>query len=608
MKFLIHIKHPVRWAIAIFIFLLLCGTAFFEYHYRDRFFPGVVIGGESLRGIRYQDVIERVTRVGEGLALDGIHVVIKSRSGDKTIIIPERSTGLTPDVVVEYFSVGDSEKVVDEAFALGHTGSFWSKLLAQYRLLRSGYSSEYDLTLREESISSILEREQQEQLAQPQDAHLVRGTGGFKIEPEKSGEQIDTQEVLRALKQSLRRMQTNQLQVAVRENAAQVTVKKIEPILGFAGALSTMSPITLTYTNGRIVYLSGSRLAGWLTVDPNQPGVVIKVSEKPLKEFVQQYIDGDLADAPRNSRFAMVGGKLVETSPAQIGTVVAVRALAAELNTLLNKLYVSSVFGAAEHAQSVTIPVSYQQEYPLVTSSTIARFKIADLLGNATTSFRGSSAERIKNIRTGVERASGILIAPGKEFSLVDAIGEVTEETGFEKEYVIKGDRSIKEVGGGLCQLATTVFRGAIATGLPITERQNHSYVVGYYGPGLDATIYGPHPDLKFINDTGNYLLFQMKMQDTQLISEFYGVRDGRVANTTAPVLSDYIDPPPTKYLADLEQTWGHIECHDQPRKGLTAVATTTVTYADGRERTQVFNSVYTPWPKICLVGIKAGQ
>ena len=115
-------------------------------------------------------------------------------------------------------------------------------------------------------------------------------------------------------------------------------------------------------------------------------------------------------------------------------------------------------------------------------------------------------------------KITGILIAPGQEFSTANTIGEVTEEEGFVKEYVITGGQTVKELGGGLCQLATTLFRMALNTGLPITERVNHAYVIPYYGPGLDATVYGPHPDFRFVNDTGNYILLQGTAKNNEVI------------------------------------------------------------------------------------------
>jgi vancomycin resistance protein YoaR len=402
-------------------------------------------------------------------------------------------------------------------------------------------------------------------------------------------------------------METNRVMVRAEVSKPKVTKEHLLPILPFAKALTGIKPIRLIYADGKVVRAGGARVASWMTVDQSKTGLSFGISDEPLKLFIEKYINNDLPDSPRNSRFKMVDGQLQEIAPGLIGTVVDINDLKTQLVAFLHLQYSAFSSGSFNPAvdDAKEILVSFKQEYPKVTSDTIKRFHITDLIGRSETSFKGSSASRVKNISLGIERISGTILAPGDEFSLVKAIGEVTEETGYDKEYVIKGDRSIKEAGGGLCQVATTAFRGVLDAGLPVTERQNHSYVVGYYGPGLDATIYGPHPDLKFVNDTKDYMLFQMRVEGTKVITELYGKKDNRSVTTSAPILFDYIDPPPPKYIPDLEKAWGEMECHDQPRKGLTTQATTTVTYADGKVRTQVFDSVYQPWPKICIVGIK---
>jgi vancomycin resistance protein YoaR len=103
------------------------------------------------------------------------------------------------------------------------------------------------------------------------------------------------------------------------------------------------------------------------------------------------------------------------------------------------------------------------------------------------------------------------LIAPDAEFSFNDVLGPVEPGSGFKMEKVIKKDKAEYELGGGICQVSTTMYRAILQAGLPITERKPHSWKVSYYGQsmghGLDATIYPGVSDLKFLNDTGNYLL-----------------------------------------------------------------------------------------------------
>jgi vancomycin resistance protein YoaR len=255
-------------------------------------------------------------------------------------------------------------------------------------------------------------------------------------------------------------------------------------------------------------------------------------------------------------------------------------------------------------ATVIDISIETTVEEPKITKETIDKYKIKELVGSAKTNFEGGSLDRQHNIEVGVSKLNGVLLAPGEEFSAVNAIGEVTEEAGFVKEYVISGGKTQKEIGGGLCQLATTLFRLALDSGLPIIERVNHRYVISYYGAGLDATIYGPHPDLRFINDTGNYLLLQGKAQNNEVIFEFYGKKDGRSVKISEPKLSNRIPAPETKNIPTADLPAGKTKCSEIPHSGVTADATYTVTYPNGEISETNFHSVYQPWQKVCLVGI----
>jgi vancomycin resistance protein YoaR len=200
----------------------------------------------------------------------------------------------------------------------------------------------------------------------------------------------------------------------------------------------------------------------------------------------------------------MRDGILVETIAGVAGKAVDFESFYNQLNDAVSKQYVQSVFSNNQlgAVAGIKLDVPLITENPRVTKETISKYGIKDLVGTVETSFVGGTADRIHNIKTGLSKINGILLAPGQELSTVNAIGYVSAETGYVEELVIKGDATVKEFGGGLCQIATTLFRLALNAGLPVTERINHRYVVGYYGPGLDATIYGPHPDLRFVNDT----------------------------------------------------------------------------------------------------------
>jgi vancomycin resistance protein YoaR len=177
---------------------------------------------------------------------------------------------------------------------------------------------------------------------------------------------------------------------------------------------------------------------------------------------------------------------------------------------------------------------------PEITSADLDKYGIKELIGEGVSNFRASPKNRIHNITVGAAKFDGVLIKPGEEFSFIETLGPVDESTGYLPELVIKVDKTIPEFGGGMCQVSTTMFRAALNTGLQITARTNHAYPVSYYNPqGLDATVYIPKPDLKFINDTPNYILVQTRIEGTQLFFDFYGTGDGRETKIIGPTITE---------------------------------------------------------------------
>jgi vancomycin resistance protein YoaR len=204
------------------------------------------------------------------------------------------------------------------------------------------------------------------------------------------------------------------------------------------------------------------------------------------------------------------------------------------------------------------------------------------------------------------------LFSPGEEFSTVGSLGTIDNSTGYLPELVIKGDETIPEFGGGLCQVSTTLFRSVMNAGLPVVERRNHSYRVPYYerdgegnfiGPGLDATIYDPWPDFKFRNDTSSHILIQGFVEGTKVTFELYGTGDGRKSVVDGPTILEETDPPEPVYTETNELPLGERKKIDTAHPGGVAVATYTVEYSDGRVEEQEFKSYYRKWPEKWLVG-----
>ncbi len=225
-----------------------------------------------------------------------------------------------------------------------------------------------------------------------------------------------------------------------------------------------------------------------------------------------------------------------------------------------------------------------------------------DLLGKAELSYAGGTEGRNKNIEIGVARLSGTVLEPGEEFSFKKFLGPVTSDEGYSEERVFLNGEVQRGIGGGLCQVSSTLFQTVINSGLPVTERANHSFSVVLYDVGLDATYSEPGPDLRFVNDTKNPITIKGKTENQKVIFEIYGVSDGRIASTSPVVITDIVDFPPPKYVATTTKFKKDPECLNVPQIGYTASIYYNVLYPNGDFKTKNFKSTYKPLQRICYV------
>jgi vancomycin resistance protein YoaR len=201
-----------------------------------------------------------------------------------------------------------------------------------------------------------------------------------------------------------------------------------------------------------------------------------------------------------------------------------------------------------QDVEFITLPIVRENPVVTVKSDKLKEMGIVELYSAGETNFANSPSNRINNIKVGLSRFNGHIIKPGEEFVFGNVLGPVEASTGFKPELVIKGDRTVPELGGGLCQVSTTAYRAALAGGLPVTQRRNHSYAVSYYTPyGLDATVYPPTVDLKFVNDSPAHILIQTLTIGSKAYYNYYGTKDDRQVYMIGPYYSGWLSPPAKK-------------------------------------------------------------
>jgi len=265
-----------------------------------------------------------------------------------------------------------------------------------------------------------------------------------------------------------------------------------------------------------------------------------------------------------------------------------------------------------EHALALAV----KEEQPGVPDTASAEsLGIRELVSSQTSYFRGSNAERMQNIEIAAKRFDGIFVPPGATFSMGEILGDVSLDNGFTEAWIIYGGRTIKGVGGGVCQVSTTLFRTAFFAGFPIVERYSHAYRVSYYEQtisgrnpllaGLDATVYFPLVDFKFVNDTPYWLLMETYFNPTSqsLTWKFYSTSDGRTVTFDASGPRNITAAPAPLFELNPEFSKNEIKQVDWAADGADATIIRTVWKNGVIYFTDPFITHYEPWQAVCQYG-----
>lgn len=304
---------------------------------------------------------------------------------------------------------------------------------------------------------------------------------------------------------------------------------------------------------------------------------------------------------PGNPTFNFKNSRVVIFKPAKEGIAVKEADLA---NILENRL---GQIEKTKENQEIEIPVV--KISPKITAADTNNLGIKELIGKGSSDYSGSITDRVYNLTLATNRLNGILIPPGEEFSFLKSLGEVNQSTGYRQAYIIKEGKTILGDGGGVCQVSTTLFRAALNSGLPITERHAHAYRVSYYekdiGPGFDATVFEPSIDLRFINNTGNYILIQSSINKVsqKIYFEIYGTSDGRKVEISPVRVYDRQAPPPDLYQDDPSLPLGKIKQTEHRIWGSKTAFDYKVTRNNKTLEEKTYFSNYRPWQAVYLRG-----
>lgn len=601
--------------------LFLAGSFAYGKFYAGKVYPGVSVGPYQLGGMTAGEIKKFAAQFAARLEKEGLTYIFSENGEEKKIIV--NPAVISSEAAFEMAAI-DGDGLAAAALSAGRSGGrFWELLngpLALLRPIRLGLPVKIDRA----GFTQILKNSFAAFEQPPVDAGLAfsvwsplspassikRGEPlDLHLTDEKSGEIFDYDSLLADTETHLANFSLGPIE-AVRRPASPKIYKsdlggleeKFFALLNFGDLIFVASS-----TDGETLQwqVPLEKWAGWLAPRRAADGqIFLAPSDEALNKYFDETIRPEFDQPAKEPKFNMENGKAKEFQVGQAGE----RLDAATTTAILAQLLENYSRGLSAAAP---VPLAVEKSEPKMNLANINNLGITGIFGAGTSTFYDSHTNRIKNIAHAVERLNGTLIAPGEEFSAIKYAGPFTSENGYLPEEVIKGKKIEKEIGGGMCQIGTTLFRMAMNSGMPITERTNHSLVVHYYAdpvngnPGTDATVYEPILDFKFLNDTGNYLLLQTEIsyKKQRLTFTLWGKPDGRSGSFNRPLVSRWIPAgsPIDIYSADLKP--GERKCQNAFR-GAVASFTYTRFTTSSEKIDRVFTSVYRPLPKICLVGV----
>jgi vancomycin resistance protein YoaR len=494
----------------------------------------------------------------------------------------------------------DTQAMAEQALAVGRRGSLATRLQEQVDAWMSGVDVApvvvFDQSRGAATLVSIAASINKAQL----DATI--GVNGLEVnvQPGQIGRTLDIDASLMVIQPSISLLHDADLPLVVRETPPLVLDASEQAAI----ARRILSqPLTLTTDGAGPWTFDPPALASMLRfnlVQDSQGGrYQIGVEPQTMAAFLEP-LAPDLQRSPENARFVFNDDtrQLDLLQDAIIGRTLDVPGTIEAIN-------------AGLLSGSHSLDLVFQTEQPAVPSTaTAADLGITELVVDARTYITGSSPERVQNIRLASAAFHGLLVAPGASLSMADVLGDISLDKGYAEALIIMGNRTIKGVGGGVCQVSTTLFRAVFFGGYQIDERYPHAYRVGYYeqgpnspGPGLDATVFAPLVDFKFTNDSDHWLLMETYLYSNSLEWKFYSAKDGRVVSWESTGAQNVVDAPEPLYKENPDLHEGKIKQVDYQADGADVTFTRTV-LRDGQVlHNDLIRTHYLPWRAIYEYG-----
>jgi vancomycin resistance protein YoaR len=598
-------RKPIILLMIVGVFFLACMLSYIWYSmvYQEKIYVNVMIGDIDFSGLTKQKASDLLKYKIDDLQNHDLRIVLD----DREWVLNQKNIDLEYDI----------DQTVDRLYLQGRDKNFYHNVLNKISLLFRKKNIEAVYKTNQSQLSEFFNSIYQEIEEPIMDAQFELNNHTITIVPEKSGILVNKSKLQKDVDDCYAILcREGQIQLVLENTSPKITQSKLETIKPKL-TQAIQSDIVLQ-SEAKNIIIDRKDIFSWLFV------VAIYDHEKSLtslpvaraqaddgyinqlelnQELVRNYIDylaRDINQEPKNAKLGFANGAVYIVENSQKGYKIDTKLTTENLSNLIISRMADSYSDSLDD-----VAMSVESIFPEISSESIDTLGIIEKIGSGTTSFHGSPANRIHNIKVGAKAFHGLVIKPDQKLSTVKTIGYPDATRGYLPELVIKENKTIPEYGGGLCQVSTTLFRVALDAGFEILERTNHTYRVGYYEPpiGMDATIYYPKPDLLIKNNTPAYVLIETIVDGSKITFNFYGTHDGREVHISDPVMYDVTPPPEDKYIESPNLPSGVIRKQEGSYPGAKASFSYKVIRDGQSVIDRSFVSIYRPWQAVYLYG-----
>lgn len=569
----------VKWTLVVVgavVALALAATAVDLVAFAGRIHPGVSVGDIALGGM---------TR-------DAARQAIAERTAERlSLPVTVQADGVTWDVRAEDVALSlDATAHAEAAFAVGR-GEFASAARDRLRALFGGVRIPFAPACDEDALARVLDTVSDSVATPPTDARVVVEGTTVRMTDPANGMDID-------------REQAGEMLLAAflsPDREVSLGLESVEPAIGtreaqqaYEDALAMVSgPLTL-YWEDREWQVPAETIGGWIGFRPAGSDDDVHLEAYLVSSEVSATVLPMVASVGRPAKNATF-----KVSEGSVSIVPAVDGLAADTDELAARL-VPILTGTGERRAELTM----KRVEPEITTDEARAMGIKERISTFTTTYSASNKPRNNNIHVLARTLNGVLIPPGEVFDLNATAGPSTREKGYLPAGAIVNGRLETELGGGICQVATTLFNTVFFSGLPVVERHPHSLYISHYPKGRDAAISIGGKNLRFRNDTPNWILIATSYTDTSITISLYGTDPGyTVTYETGPWTN--LVPPPVREIKDATLPQGTRVIVERGVSGRSVVVTRTVSKGGAVVRVDTFRSTYRPAEEVVRVGTK---